>query len=45
MSEVNVHEINLTSVDEPEQDEIDMKGTDIWQDVTCLALVREGVLP
>jgi hypothetical protein len=45
MSEVNVHGINLTNMDEVEQDGIDMKGINIWQDVTCLALLREGVLP
>jgi hypothetical protein len=45
MSEVDVHGINLTNVDEAEQDGVDMKGTDIWLDVTCLALLREGVLP
>jgi hypothetical protein len=44
MSEVDVHKINLTSADEAEQGGSEMKGTDIWQDTTCLALLREGVL-
>ncbi len=44
MIEVDVQEINLTSVDEAERGGSEMKGTDIWQDATCLALLREGVL-
>ncbi len=44
MSKGGVHEINLTIVDEVDKGGGEMKGPDIWQDTTCLALLREGVL-
>jgi hypothetical protein len=45
MSEVGGHEINLTIVDEADKSGGEMKGPDIWQDTTCLALLKERVLP
>jgi hypothetical protein len=32
-------------MDEADQGGSEMKGTDIWQDANCLALLKEGVLP
>jgi hypothetical protein len=45
MSEVGGHEINLTIVDEADKSGGEMKGPDIYQDTTCMALLKEGVLP
>jgi hypothetical protein len=45
MSKVGGHKVNLTIVDEADKSGGEMKGLDIWQDTTCLALLREGVLP
>jgi hypothetical protein len=45
MSEVGGHKINLTIVDEADESGGEMKGPDIWQDTTCLTLLKEGVLP
>jgi hypothetical protein len=45
MYEVGGHEINLTIVDEVDKSGGEMKSPDIWQDMTCLALLQEGVLP
>jgi hypothetical protein len=45
MSEVGVHKVNLTVMDEAEQGGEERKGLDIWQDATCLALIKDGVLP
>ncbi len=45
MSEVCGHKVNLTIMDEVEQGGEEKKGPDIWQDATCLALLRGGVLP
>jgi hypothetical protein len=45
MFEVGVHKVNLTIMDEAEQGGEERKGPDIWQDATCLALIRDGVLP
>jgi hypothetical protein len=45
MSEVGIHEVNLIIMDEAEQRGEERKGPDIWQDATCLALIKDGVLP
>ncbi len=45
MSEVGVHKVNLIVMDEDEQGGEEKKGPDIWQNATCLALIRDGVLP
>ncbi len=45
MSEVGIHKVNLTIMDEAEQGGEERKGPDIWQDATCLALIKDGVLP
>jgi hypothetical protein len=45
LSEVRGSEINLTIVDEKDKCGGEMKGPDIWQDTTCLMILREGVLP
>jgi len=41
LSEVRGNEINLTIVDEEDKCGGEMKGPDIWQDTTCLMLLRE----
>ncbi len=38
-------EVNPTGSGEEEDYGVDMKGIDIWRDVTCLALLKEGMLP
>jgi hypothetical protein len=45
MSEVGIRKINVTIMDEAEQGEDERKGPDIWQDATCMALLKEGELP
>jgi hypothetical protein len=43
--EVGGHKVNLTIVDEEAKYGVEVKEPDIWQDSTCLALLKEGVLP
>ncbi len=45
MSEVGGREVDLTAVVVEDKGGGEMKGTDIWQDANCLALLKEGVLP
>jgi len=45
LSEVGGREIDLTAVGVEEKGGGEMKGIDIWQDATCLVLLKEGVLP
>jgi hypothetical protein len=45
MYEAGIHKINLTIMDEAEQGEDERKGPDIWQDATCMALLKGGELP
>jgi hypothetical protein len=45
ISEVDIHKINLTIMDEAEQGEEERKGPDIWQDAICMALLKDGELP
>jgi hypothetical protein len=45
LSEAGGHKVNLTIVDEEAKYGVEMKEPDIWQDSTCLALLKEGVLP
>jgi hypothetical protein len=45
LSEVGGREIDLTAIVVKDKGEGEMKGADIWQDATCLALLKEGVLP
>ncbi|CAK9271077.1 unnamed protein product [Sphagnum jensenii] len=45
LSKVGECEINLTIVGEEDKCGIEMKGPDIWQDATYLALLKEGMLP
>ncbi len=37
--------MNLTIVDEEAEYGVEVKEPDIWQDLTCLALLTKGVLP
>jgi hypothetical protein len=45
LSEARGHKVNLTIVDEKAKYGVEVKELDIWQDSTCLALLKEGVLP
>ncbi len=45
MSKDDTHKINLTMVGDVDKGGGEMKDPDIWQDTTCLTLLREGVLP
>jgi hypothetical protein len=45
LSEVGGREVDLTAVVVEDKGGGEMKGTDIWQDANCLALLKEGVLP
>jgi len=45
LSEVGGREVDLTAVVVQDKGGGEMKGTDIWQDANCLALLKEGVLP
>jgi hypothetical protein len=45
LSEAGGHKVNLTIVDEEAEYGVEVKEPDIWQDSTCLALLKEGVLP
>jgi hypothetical protein len=45
LSEAGGHKVNLTIVDEEAKYGVEVKEPDIWQDSTCLALLKEGVLP
>ncbi len=45
LSEVGGREIDLTVVVVDDKGGGEVKGTDIWQDTTCLVLLKEGVLP
>jgi hypothetical protein len=44
LSETRSHKVNLTIVDEEAKHGVEVKEPDIWQDSTCLALLKEGVL-
>jgi hypothetical protein len=39
------HKLSPTEFDDEEDQEIDVKCIDIWEDVVCLGLLKEGVLP
>ncbi len=43
LSETGSHKVNLTN--EEANYGVEVKEPDIWQDSTCLALLKEGVLP
>jgi hypothetical protein len=45
LSEARGHKVNLTIMDEETKYGVEVKELDIWQDSTCLALLKEGVLP
>jgi hypothetical protein len=45
LSKAGGHKVNLTIVDEEAKYGVEVKEPDIWQDSTCLALLKEGVLP
>ncbi|CAK9193856.1 unnamed protein product [Sphagnum troendelagicum] len=45
LSDVEGCEINLTIVGEEDKCGVEMRGSDVWQDATCMALLKEGMLP
>ncbi|CAK9861040.1 unnamed protein product [Sphagnum jensenii] len=45
LSELGNREIDPTGLGEEDDCRVETKDTDIWKDVTCLALLREGMLP
>ncbi len=45
LSELGDREVDLTRSREEDDCGVETKRTDIWKDATCLALLREGVLP
>jgi hypothetical protein len=45
LSDGGGHKVNLTIVDEEVEYGIEVKEPNIWQDSTCLVLLKEGVLP
>jgi hypothetical protein len=44
LSELGDREVNPTGSGEEDDCGVETKGTDIWKDATCLALLREGML-
>ncbi len=45
LSEIGGHEVDPTVAGDEDKCGVEMKRFDIWQDTTCLALLREGTLP
>jgi hypothetical protein len=45
LSEIEGHEVDPTVSGDEDKCGVETKGSDIWQDTTCLALLREGMLP
>jgi hypothetical protein len=45
LSELGDREVDPTGSREEDDCGVETKRTDIWKDATCLALLREGVLP
>jgi hypothetical protein len=45
LSRLSHHEINLTKLGKEEDCGIGTECTDIWDDTTCLVLLKEGMLP
>jgi len=45
LSEAGGHKVDLTVMDEEVEYGVGVKEPDIWQDSTCLALLKEGALP
>jgi len=43
--ELGDREVDPTRSGKEEDHGVETKGTDIWRDATCLALLREGMLP
>jgi hypothetical protein len=43
--EFDEHNLVNTNSDEEEKCWTDTKDIDIWQDVTCMKLLQEGILP
>jgi hypothetical protein len=44
LSELGDREVDPTRSGKEEDRGVEMKGTDIWKDATCLALLKEGIL-
>jgi len=45
LSEPSDREIDPTGSRKEEDRGLEIKDTDIWRDATCMALLREGMLP
>ncbi|CAN5976088.1 unnamed protein product [Sphagnum jensenii] len=45
LSEIGGHEVDPTVSGDEDKCGVEIKRSDIWQDMTCLALLREGMLP
>ncbi len=45
LSEAEGHKVDLTVMDEEVEYGVGVKELNIWQDSTCLALLKEGALP
>jgi hypothetical protein len=45
LSEIEGHEVDPIVSGDEDKCGVETKGSDIWQDTTCLALLREGMLP
>jgi hypothetical protein len=45
LSEIGDQEVDPTVSGDEDKCGVETKGSDIWQDTTCLALLREGMLP
>ncbi len=45
LSEFGKHESNLMESNEGEMYGVEARSVDIWQDTTCLELLKEGQLP
>jgi len=45
LSEIGGHEDDPTVSGDEDKCGVEIKRSDIWQDTTCLALLREGMLP
>jgi len=45
LSELGDREVDPTGSGKEEDRGVETKGTDIWKDATCLALLKEGMLP
>jgi len=43
--EVGEHDFQSEGLDEKEECEADLRGSDIWEDVNCLELLQGRVLP